>query len=147
MGPKVEPEEGVGLGMRFHVREKLSVSDFEWVYDEDRIDLYPTGMLLCRVIIGKVEDVGRLRDIFQRTPVRAARPGWNCVEWVKEAVESAIRDSHALETNVESWGLVRDAAMWYVAEKKVAHRFDGTVPFDNRKAATWNLLEGFEQTP
>jgi hypothetical protein len=137
--------------MRFHARERINVSGssegFVWVYDEESIELVPTGMLLCRIIIGKVEDIDRLRSIFQRTPIRAGTPGWNCVEWVKEAVESAMRDGKALATSAKNWREVRNAAMWYVEKKKADHRFDGTKVYDNTKAATWDLLENSEKTP
>ncbi|KAJ8106068.1 hypothetical protein ONZ43_g7188 [Nemania bipapillata] len=151
VGPKVEPEKGLGQGIRFHAREKINVSDspngFVWGYDEESIELSPTGMLLCRVIIGKVEDIDRLRSIFQRTPIRADTPGWNCVEWVKEAVESAMQDGKALAACAESWSKVRDAAMWYVEKKKADHRFDGTKVYNYNRAATWDLLENSEKTP
>jgi hypothetical protein len=30
--------------------------------------------------------------------------------------------------------------MWYVEEKKAAHRFDGQGQYDQDKAATWDML-------
>lgn len=87
----------------------------------------PMSVLLVRVMIGKVKDLSRLRSIFERPPIRAEVPGWNCVGWVREAFLDARRDEKALGTCAKDWESVRDAAMWYVEHKKAAHRFDGTV--------------------
>jgi hypothetical protein len=45
------------------------------------------------------------------------------------------------------WNSIRDTAMWYVEEKKAAHRFDGQGGFDQNKAATWDMIDGLERTP
>ncbi|KAI0101709.1 hypothetical protein GGR51DRAFT_563170 [Nemania sp. FL0031] len=151
VGPNVEPEGNLAQGMRFHAKERIDIASttrpFAWVYDEHNIKLRPTGMLLCRVIIGKVEDKDRLRAIFQKTPIREGVPGWNCVVWVKEAIEAAMQDGRALAACAKSWGLVRDTVMWYVEAKKASHRFDGKGNYDYKKTATWDLLENMENTP
>lgn len=105
-------------------------------------------MLLVRITVGKIKDIKRLESIFRQIPIRSAVEGWNCVAWVKEALEAALRDKKALGTtdNIH-WNMVRDTAMWYVEQKKAAHRFDGKVQYDHSKAATWNMLEGCEQVP
>ncbi|KAK7714856.1 hypothetical protein SLS57_006927 [Botryosphaeria dothidea] len=84
-------------------------------------------MLLVRVMIGKIEKKDRLLDIMRRTPIRQDRPGWNCVEWVKEVLEAFRSDGKTLGTSIIEWGKVRDAAMGYVQSKKDQHRFDGQV--------------------
>ncbi|PFH61722.1 hypothetical protein XA68_16443 [Ophiocordyceps unilateralis] len=81
------------------------------------------------------------------TPSAGASQNLNCVEWVREAFEAAVTDGNALGTCASDWKSVRDAAMWYVETKKAAHRFDGTVPYDQSKAATWDMLEGVELAP
>ncbi|KAI0426084.1 hypothetical protein F5Y09DRAFT_334430 [Xylaria sp. FL1042] len=100
-----------------------------WEYEERTISMATTSMLLVRIMVGKPEI-----------------PGWNCVEWVREAFLAAIQDGKALGTSASDWESVRDV-MWYIEDKKAKHRFDGTVQYDPSKAATWDMLQGFELVP
>lgn len=114
-----------------------------WEYEERRVSLEPTLMILVRVLIGKVESFERLKSVFEKTPIRAGESGydhWNCIEWLKEALEGLIRDRRALGSSVTEWETVRDTAMWYIAKKKDEHRFDGQGKYDQRKTATWDIL-------
>ncbi|KAI1824292.1 hypothetical protein F4861DRAFT_539175 [Xylaria intraflava] len=93
----------------------------------------------------------RLVSVLEGVPVREPEPGWNCVEWVKEALmrleKDEEKDEKALGTSVLGWQAVRDAAMWYVEEKAAEHRFDGKAEagqFDTRKVATYDLVEETE---
>jgi hypothetical protein len=104
-------------------------------------------MLLVRVLIGKVTNMQRLESILQDIPVRQGDPAWNCVIWVKQALEKLQADGKAVGTSRLDWPRVRDAAMKYVQDNKDQHRFDGRAPqgkFDMKKAATFDLLEGRE---
>ncbi|KAI0010039.1 hypothetical protein F4779DRAFT_617072 [Xylariaceae sp. FL0662B] len=118
-----------------------------WQYEERTIHLQPTQMLLVRVVVGKVKDTRRLQSKLRQIPVRPEIPDWNCVSWVKEALQVVISDKKAMSTVVPSWDSARDPAMWYVESKKASHRFDGQAPagqYDSDKAATWDMLEGKE---
>ncbi|RWA06985.1 hypothetical protein EKO27_g8122 [Xylaria grammica] len=146
-GPDLGPESG---GMRFHVKEAFNAasvppwSQLAWAYEERNIGRGPTQMLLVRVVIGKVLDIGRLRCILGRVPVRSEVPGWNCVAWVREAIEEILRDGKVLGAVSTSWEVVRDTAMWYVEQKKRAHRFDGQRQYMAKSQPTWDMLEGKE---
>lgn len=107
-----------------------------------------TSRLLVRVMIGKVKDKSRLASILGGIPVRPEVEGWNCVAWVQEAVKTALQEE-ALGTSKQNidWKSIRDVAMWYVEEKKSAHRFDGQRRYDQKTAATWDMLEGVERVP
>lgn len=110
--------------------------------------MLPTNMLLVRIMIGKVKDGKRFESILRGIPIRPQDEGWNCVEWVKEAVETALQDKKALRVPKDlSWDKIRDAAMSYVEHKKAAHRFDGIGEYDQNKAATWDMIEGIERVP
>jgi hypothetical protein len=50
------------------------------------------------------------------------QPGWNCVFWVKEALEMLKADPKALGTSVVEWEKVRSEAMGYCQRKKDQHR-------------------------
>lgn len=130
------------MGFRYHTREKLKAPGVvEWVFEERECPLLATSMLLVRVIIGKVEDGNRLVEILRSTPIRQGQAGWNCVFWVKEALETLTADGKALGTNVIQWEKVRSEAMAYCQSKKDQHRFDGQGNFDTTKAPTYDLIE------
>ncbi len=99
--------------MRYHAKERLTPSGTEWVFDQQDIPLAPTGMLLVRIMIGKVEDKARLVSVLHNTPIRQGQPGWNCVIWVKEVLEGLKADGKAMGISVLEWETVRDEAMKY----------------------------------
>lgn len=104
-------------------------------------------MILVRVLVAKIENMERLASVLQSVPIRGSEPRWNCVEWVKEALEMLRKDGKVLGTSALGWQTVRDTAMWYVEKKAAQHRFDGKAKpgqFDDTKVATYDLLEGKE---
>lgn len=107
--------------------------------------MVPTNKLLVRILVGKVKNKGRLETLFQSTPIRSNVDGWNCVEWVKEALESAGQDREALGTSITRWQSVRDTAMWYVESKHKAGRFGEH--YNAKEAPTWDMLGGSELIP
>jgi len=129
--------------MRFHAKENMTSMGMVWQYEAISIPLKPTKMLLVQIIIGKIRNIDRLINIFQNTPIRAGQPGhesWNCVEWLKEALELVRCDGEALKPPMIDWKLVRNTAMWYVDKKQEEHRFDGQGTYDQSETATWDLL-------
>ncbi|KZF20584.1 hypothetical protein L228DRAFT_249337 [Xylona heveae TC161] len=145
-GPKTEVEDG--RGMRYHAKERPSgPGKMEWFFEEREVPLAATNMLLVRVMIGKVEKRDRLINILRSVPIRQNVQGWNCVWWVKEALELLRADGKALGTSILEWKSVRDCAMAYCQAKKDKHRFDGKVKYDMTKAATFDLIEGKETIP
>ncbi|KAJ6445290.1 hypothetical protein O9K51_00049 [Purpureocillium lavendulum] len=152
VGPKSESAPN-SQGTRFHAKEALlyvgepPTLQWTWAYEERPISLHPTQMLLVRVIVGKVRDRERLCAAFRRNPLQPDVPGWNCVEWAKEAFQEAVLDRRALDKAAPSWELLRDTAMWYVEKKKLEHRFDGQRQYDQALAATWDMFDGREINP
>ena len=104
-------------------------------------------MLLVRIMIGKVVDRGRLAGILRKTPLRQGTGGWNCVLWIKEALEKIQADGKALGSSVTAWEKVRVGAMVFCENKKAQHRFDGKGNFDMTKIATYDLMESKEIIP
>ncbi|MCJ1246431.1 hypothetical protein MMC30_003638 [Trapelia coarctata] len=146
IGPKVEVKDG--RGMRYHAKETLlRPGQNEWSYEEREISLAPTNMLLVRIMIGKVADVERAVSILRSVPVVQGSQTWNCVVWVKNALEGLQADGKAMGTSKLEWRVVRDAAMRYCQHKRDQHRFDGTTSVDTSKAPTYDLLEGREAIP
>nr|POE56791.1 hypothetical protein CFP56_33763 [Quercus suber] len=146
VGPKVENERSQGT--RYHAKEGVAIIDGEsrsvWTFERRSASMAPTAMILVRVMIGKVADNLRLESVLESTPVRQGHPTWNCVGWVKEAIEVLERDRRVLGTAVTSWEPIRDTAMRYVEKKKAQHRFDGQGNFDSSKVPTWDMLEDRE---
>lgn len=96
------------------------------------------------MVIGKVKNTARLFEILRSVDVVQGDPDWNCVTWVREALESVWRASDALGTRLRDWDAVKIAALKYVIEKQNQHRFDGKAPtgrFDMMKAATYDALK------
>ena len=116
----------------------------EFIYDEFSTPLRAIDMLLVRLMIGKVERRDRLVSILRSVPIRQDEEGWNCVGWVKEALESLRADESAMGKSTLEWQAVRDGVMDYVEKKKAEHRFDGLGSFDMSKVATYDMLEGRE---
>ncbi|KAM0112865.1 hypothetical protein ACP6JB_001364 [Aspergillus fumigatus] len=121
VGPKVEAEDGIGV--RYHAKERPKLGGgSEWFFEER-------------------DDGNRLVEILRNTPIRQGQPGWNCVFWVKEALETLKVNPKALGTSIVEWEKVRSAAMDYCQRKKDQHRFDGQGNFNMRKVPTYDLIE------
>ncbi|KAF4122132.1 hypothetical protein GMORB2_7725 [Geosmithia morbida] len=70
------------------------------------------------------------------------------VAWVGEVVSSVLQDPRAIWTKPGmGWEQVKDGSLWYLAWKKVNHRFDDRGQYDRSKAATWDMVLGAERTP
>ena len=124
--------------MRFHAKESITKEGVSaWVFEEKESSL----MVLVRVMIAKVNNRDRLISILRNVPIRPHVLGWNCVEWVKEALELLEKDGKALGNSVTEWRTVRNAAMDYCQRKKDEHRFDGKAQFDMITVPTYDLLE------
>ncbi|KAF5648496.1 uncharacterized protein FTJAE_1329 [Fusarium tjaetaba] len=149
VGPKAE--DGDTRGKRFHAKERIySGTQSVWEFSEQETGTASTLMILVRIQIAKVKSLKKLGATLRSVPVRGVQPGWNCVEWVKEAVAALQNNKDALGTAVLDWTTVRDTAMWYVEQKALQHRFDGQAApgqFDTSRVSTYSLLERKELVP
>jgi hypothetical protein len=140
VGPKNETENGTGTHYHAKERPKPSVGS-EFYYDEQECSLIAIDMLLVRIMIGKVENGPRLVEFLRDTPIRQYIPGWNCVSWVQEILETLEADKKALGTSVLEWDQVRDEAMRYCQQKKDEHRFDRQGTVHSRKPPSYDWIE------
>ena len=109
-------------------------------------------MLLVRILIAKVKDRSALEAILRTIPIRAGQPehpGWNCVGWVKEALETIQaheKKDKALGTAILDWQTVRDAAMEYIDKKRAQGRWteEARNTFNMSAVPTFDLLESTE---
>lgn len=139
MGPKIERTGTT----RFTFQAKECVNEsgkVSWHYDEDESSLVRPHNLLIRIMIAKVEDPDRLLNILRGVPIRAGDEGWNCVGWVKEALDVVCSDGQTVGRCVRDWGRVRDCTMEYCREKIDEGRFDGSGGFDISIVPTYDLI-------
>lgn len=120
-----------------------------WVFEERDIGMNPTAMILVRVIIGKVANLERLAAVLRDVPVRDNQSGWNCVWWLREALDMLRADGKALsgKSPASEWEQAGEAALGFVRRKEREHRFDGRAApgwFDMSRVATYDLLSGEE---
>lgn len=117
----------------------------KWVFEERDIGMNPTAMILVRIMIGKVMSIERVMAGLRDVPIRDNQSGWNCVWWVKEALDMLRQEGKALSrTSVTDWAKVRGTSMRYAKKKEREHRFDGGAPpglFDVDRVATYSLLQ------
>lgn len=127
------------------MKEKFTTVDNQlqsaWHFEEAGISRSPERVLLARVVVAKAVDRDRLLTVLRSVPVRQGVEGWNCVAWVREALELLREDGSVLGTAKLEWAVVRDAVMGYVGRKKGAHRFAGEGGFDMSRVATWDSIE------
>ncbi|KAF4975448.1 hypothetical protein FZEAL_7768 [Fusarium zealandicum] len=121
-----------------------------WEFSEQETGTSSTLMILVRIQVAKIKSMTSLEAMLRSVPVRGEQPGWNCVEWVREALAALQNDGDALGTSVLDWAIVRDGCMRYVERKAMQHRFDGQAApgqFDTSRVSTYDLLEGKELVP
>lgn len=95
-------------------------------------------------MVAKVKDTPRLSEVLRKIPIRQDQEEWNCVYWVKEALETARDEGRVLGRNVVDWRWVVREVMGYVQRKKDEHRFDGKGEFDMGRVPTYDLVEQSE---
>ncbi|PNY24363.1 Uncharacterized protein TCAP_05703 [Tolypocladium capitatum] len=144
VGPKAEAGKAAVAGMRYHVKNLPGSS---WVYEElEAKDVRWTNNLLARIVVAKIEDESRLRDIFHNTPVVQGDGNWRCRSWVADVLARLERDGKAVGTARLGWGEIEAKARAYVAEKYAAGRYSTAAELAKLKP-TWDLLQGREIVP
>ncbi len=117
------------------------------MYEETKVPLQHMNNLLARIMIGKVRDAARFETALRNVPMRQVHRDWNCVYWIKEALETACVDRRSVGSCVVEWSRVRNTAMEFVQKKVDEHRFDGTRDFDMSRPPTYDLVKEKETIP
>jgi hypothetical protein len=118
-----------------------------WEFEEAATTMMPSRMIMVRILIAKIESRDRLAALLRRIPIRQGQQGWNCVAWIKEALEQLQVSRDVVGRSVVEWEVVRSAAMEYCQRKRDEHRFDGKGSFDTMRVATFDLIQGKETIP
>lgn len=116
----------------------------EWEFEEASTTMRPSRMIMVRILIAKIENREELAQLLRQIPIRQGLQGWNCVGWVREALEQLQMSTKVIGTSAIEWEAVRNAAMSYVQDKKDQHRFDGKGSFDTTRVPTYDLIQGKE---
>lgn len=120
------------------------------MYAEEDVELSSVYMLLVRIHVAKIGDMARLLELLRQVPLRGGeKPVWNCIAWVREALQVLRDDGKVLGRSSVEWQNVRDTAMWYVEKKAAEHRFDGKAEpgrFDTAEVPTYDMLSCRELT-
>jgi hypothetical protein len=86
VGPKTERPDD--LGMRYHAKEGINATGAKlWRFESVETTIQPTSMLLIRVTVAKILEPEKLDVILRAIPVVQNDPTWNCITWVKNALE------------------------------------------------------------
>ena len=141
-------------GKRIHAKERIlddGTGTSTWLYTEEEVDMKAVMMLLVRVQVAKCRDTEGVLAALRTVPIRGGKkPAWNCVAWVREALETLGGAGVLGRSAVLEWSRVRDASMAYAQKKAAEHRFDGKAEpgrFDTAKVPTYDLLQDRETIP
>jgi hypothetical protein len=143
VGPKSDKPEDEGL--RYHAKERMKQDGTSsWEFEEASTTMLPSRMIVVRILIAKVQNKDRLAEVLRQIPVRQGQQGWNCVAWIREALDELQVSKGVVGRSVVEWETVRNAAMEYCQRKRDEHRFDGKGSFDATRVATFDLIQGRE---
>lgn len=120
VGPRDESDSS--QGKRYHVRERFDVAAGRnrWDYQGLEIPMQPTGQLLVRIMIAKVEKLNRLKQLLSRVVLVQDDPNWRCRHWVKDGVLALKTGGKSLGTAQLDWDYLESMANWFVELKKVS---------------------------
>ena len=144
MGPKNESNRrgSSRTGIRLHAKDPPSLDGrTRWIYEETDISLLAETMILVRIMIGKVKSRKLVLSITRDLPLVQDDPEWNCVIWVKDALNALQVEKRAMGDSILDWETVRSETINYVETKKAQRRFVDGSGFDATRPATWDLLQ------
>lgn len=103
-------------------------------------------IILVRLRLAKINDIKEAVRLLRFVPIRGGSPGWTCLAWVREALET-LDWSRVLNRPLGDWDVLRKTAYDYCVGKMAQHRFDGKhgdTAFDLDQVPTLDLMEGKE---
>lgn len=99
---------------RLHARDFFSSpEETHWLYEEMHVDAKGTPLLLTQTLIGDVIDTDRLFEVLRDVPLQQDTPGWNCVSWIRAALDAMAEEPEVLSNGEGSllWPELRDLAL------------------------------------
>lgn len=144
------------VARKFHAKEDMSKMPYTWTMteEEEQLGTNQSARLLTRIQVGKVNNRATLEKTLLSVPVRTGQEGydgWNCVAWVKEALERlSATENDGLGTCRLDWETVRSTALKNTKDKIDTHGFDGkpaTYAFVQDEVPTYDLITETEVVP
>jgi hypothetical protein len=99
---------------RFHIRNYHSGPHHtNWLYEEIGVDATGTPKLLTQNLIGDVVDVEGLLELIRDLPIVQTTEGWDCVGWLRSALNAIEEDGHVISvaSGEASWERLRKLAL------------------------------------
>lgn len=94
---------GSNRATRFHAINFFSSPEqTHWLYEEVHVDARGTPKLLAQTLIGEIVDLDRLLDVLRDVLLDQETPGWNCVSWIRSALDAIDEDCEVLSS---PWGI------------------------------------------
>lgn len=133
--------------MRYHAKDRTSAIGAKvWRFESVETSIQATSTILIYITVAKILEPKKLEVILKAVPVVQNDPTWDCITWVKNALEE-LHKSGCLGTRQSEWEVVKQVAMDYVTRKVTEHRFDGQVLVDKVKVPTYDLMDRKEIVP
>lgn len=146
VGPK--SDEDPYDAVQYHVKNTIrpGVSGQPWVFEASRLGESDTRYrLLIRVLIAKIADPSSVDASLRGVPIIQESPDWNCISWVRSAIERLNADGVLSESKVVDWSIIDRQCKDYVVKKKEAGRWRaGNSPDSTHelvKIPTWDMLQ------
>jgi hypothetical protein len=95
-----------------------------WYFEEVHVLAKGTSKLLTSIPIGEIVDMDNLLEILRDIPIRQEDVEWNCVTWIRQALDDLSHDSSAikLEAIGRDWPKLRDSVMEAAAQKAAQYQ-------------------------
>jgi hypothetical protein len=116
---------GSTKALRLHARNYLSGPEsVTWFFEEIRVQAKGTSKLLATIPLGEIVDMDHLLEILRDTPIHQGEVNWNCVSWIRKALDDLSHDSTAITLGAlaRDWPTLRDSAMEAAAQKAVQYQ-------------------------
>jgi hypothetical protein len=133
--------EGSNLSVfrKYHVKNTIQSVEGQlvqpWIYESLMVDRASEPGLLVFVVIGKIIKPDQLEKALENVPIYQADSekglSFDCVEWVRSAVES-LRSAGIISKTAE-WSKLKEQAIDFVAEKKNEGYWNA------KRGGSWNV--------
>lgn len=117
-----------------------------WRFESLRLTHDIPQIPLIHITIAEVDDHAKLVGVFERVNIPQGDPNFNCRTWVRDAIR-AVSHARCLGRRSVDWETIEKKAFEYVATKRDLGRWRKEGPWEIRRPATWDLIEGRETVP
>ncbi|KAE9376198.1 hypothetical protein N431DRAFT_437522 [Stipitochalara longipes BDJ] len=107
------------IATRFHARDYyIEENQTHWIYEEIRVPAHGTSKLLSQTYLGDVVEEERLVEILRDARVGQEK-GWNCVDWVRGAVDGVWEEEVLEDGRGVGWEALQGRSLMGADEEVV----------------------------